>query len=100
MAPRTPRPFARCWSAWRVSRARQMASPRRLIVGSAGGTNAFGTIRSVRDRYGDAVFVIASDTNPRELVAASALSDAFVQMPPARAPQFPEALGNLAAAYP
>jgi len=77
-----------------------MAPDRRLIVGSAGGTNAFGTIRSVRARYGNAVFVVAIDTNPRELVAASALADAFVQVPPARAPQFPESLHDLAATYP
>src|ERR1700730_7762484 len=73
---------------------------RRLIVGTSGGANAFGTIQSVRDHYGESVFVIATDSNPRELVAARAVADAFVQVPLARAPEFPAALGDLAASYP
>ena len=73
---------------------------RRLIVGSAGGTNAFGTIESVRDWYGDGVFVIAIDTGRRELTAASVLADAFVQVPMARALEFPGALRDLAISYP
>jgi carbamoyl-phosphate synthase large subunit len=73
---------------------------RRLIVGAAGSANGFGTIRSARDRYGDSVFVIAIDTNRRELVAASVLADAFVRVPPARARDFPEALDAVAAAFP
>jgi biotin carboxylase len=44
--------------------------------------------------------MIAIDTNRRELVAASVLADAFVQVPLARAPEFPAALHDLAAAYP
>jgi len=76
-----------------------MTARRRLIVGSAGSTVAFGTIRSLRERYGDGVFVIAIDTNPRELVAASVLADAFVQVPPARSPQFMAALHGLAQSY-
>ena len=77
-----------------------MTASRRLIVGAAGSANAFGTIRSVRDRYGDRVFVVAIDTHPRELVAASTLADAFVQVPPARTPDFAPALRDLAHAYP
>lgn len=73
---------------------------RRLIVGSAGSANSFGTIQSVRDRWSKSVFVIAIDTNPRELVAASVLADAFVRVPPARAPEFPDALRQIAASYP
>lgn len=73
---------------------------RGLIVGAAASANTFGTIQSVRARYGDAVFVVATDTNRRELVAASVLADAFVQVPLARTPEFPEALRGLAAAYP
>jgi carbamoyl-phosphate synthase large subunit len=73
---------------------------RRLIVGSAGGTNAFGSIESVRERYGDGVFVVAIDTGRRELTAASVLADTFVQVPLARAPEFPGALRDLATAYP
>ena len=73
---------------------------RRLIVGAAGSANGFGTIRSARDRYGDSVFVIATDTNRRELVAATAVSDAFVQVPAARSPEFPAALQAIAASFP
>jgi carbamoyl-phosphate synthase large subunit len=77
-----------------------MSAPRRLIVGSAGGTNAFGAIRSVRDRYSDRVFVVAIDANAREHVAATVLADAFVQVPPARSPEFIVALRDLAHSYP
>lgn len=73
---------------------------RRLIVGTAGGANAFGTIRAVRDRYGESVFIIATDTNPREMVAASAIADAFVRVPLASSPEFPDALRRIAASYP
>jgi carbamoyl-phosphate synthase large subunit len=71
-----------------------------LIVSAAGSANAFGTIQSVRHHCGDSVFVIATDTNPRELIAASVLADDFVQVPPARSPEFPEALRKIAASYP
>ena len=77
-----------------------MTASRHLIVGSAGGTNAFGTIKSVRDRYGDQVFVVALDTHPREHVAASTLADAFVRVPLARSPEFAAALHDLARTYP
>ena len=73
---------------------------RRLILGAAGSVSAFGTLESVRARWGDAVFVVAIDTNPRELVAASLLADAFVRVPPARTPAYPAALAALAASYP
>ena len=77
-----------------------MTASRRLIVGAAGSSNAFGTIRSVRDRYGDGVFVVAIDTHPREFVAASTLADAFVQVPLARTPDFAATLRDLAHSYP
>jgi len=73
---------------------------RRLIIGAAGTANSFGTIQSVRDHFGGSVFVVATDINPPELVAASVLADAFVQMPLARSPEFPAALSRLAASYP
>ncbi len=72
---------------------------RRLIVGAAGSNNGFGTIQSVRDRYGDSVLIVAIDTSPRELVGASALADAFVQVPPARSPAFPDALRGIAETF-
>src|SRR5271169_3867462 len=73
---------------------------RRLIVGSAGSGGSFDVVRAVRQWYGDTVFVIAIDTNPRERVTASLLSDAFVQVLPARSPEFVDALARLAEAYP
>jgi len=73
---------------------------RRLIVGAAGSANSLGTIQSVREHYGDSVFVIAIDTNPRELVAASVLADAFIQVPLARSLEFPKALREIAKSYP
>jgi predicted ATP-grasp superfamily ATP-dependent carboligase len=73
---------------------------RRLIIGIAGSSNSFGTIQSVRDHFGHSVFVVATDSNPRELVAASVLADAFVQVPLALAPEFPAALRDIAAVYP
>jgi carbamoyl-phosphate synthase large subunit len=76
------------------------AETRRLIVGSAGSAISFDTIQAVRNRYGHSVFVIAIDINPRELVAASVLADAFLRVPPARSPEFPEALRAIAATYP
>lgn len=73
---------------------------RRLIVGSAGSANGFGTIQSARARYGDSLFIVATDTNPRELAAASVIADAFVRTPLARSPEFPDALRALAESYP
>lgn len=73
---------------------------RRLIIGTAGSAVAFGAIRSVRAHYGDAVFLVAMDTNRREMVASSVLADAFVQVPLARSPEFPNALGKISEAYP
>jgi len=73
---------------------------RRLIVGSAGSSNSFGTIQSAREHWGDSVFIVAIDTNRRELVGASALADAFVRVPPARSAEFPDALRHIANSYP
>jgi len=73
---------------------------RRLIIGSAGGHNSFATVKALRQWYGDSVFIIAIDINPRERVTASLFSDAFIQVPPARSPEFGEALARLAETYP
>ena len=43
--------------------------------------------------------MIATDTNRRELVAASTIADVFVQVPPARSPEFVDALRKLANSY-
>ncbi|MEO8227531.1 MAG: ATP-grasp domain-containing protein [Gemmatimonadota bacterium] len=57
-------------------------------LGAAGTGTAFGIAASIRARWGGAVRLIAADTNPAHLVAASALADAFVQVPPAASPEF------------
>lgn len=76
------------------------ATPRRLIVGGAGSLAALGIVRSVRRQFGDAVFIVAMDTNPRDQVAAAAFADAFVQVPMARSVKFHQALSDIAAAFP
>jgi carbamoyl-phosphate synthase large subunit len=72
---------------------------RRLIIGSAGGHNSFAIVKALRQWYGDSVFITAIDINPREQVTASLFSDAFMQVPPARSPEFGEALARLAETY-
>jgi carbamoylphosphate synthase large subunit len=57
-------------------------------VGAAGTGTAFGLIRSVRKRWGDKVRIVAADTNPAHLVAATTLADAFVKVPPIADPAF------------
>jgi hypothetical protein len=52
-----------------------------LIVGSAGRAISLDIIRSVRERFGARVFVVAIDSNPRERVAASVIADRFVRVP-------------------
>jgi len=76
------------------------AHSRRLIVGSAGSANAFGAIQSARARFGNSVFIVAIDTNPRELTAASSIADAFVRVPAACSPEFVPALRAIAQSYP
>jgi carbamoyl-phosphate synthase large subunit len=73
---------------------------RQLILGAAGSGISHDTLRSVREQFGDRVFVVAIDINPRERVAASVMADAFVQVPLARSTAFLPALAELAEAYP
>lgn len=71
-----------------------------LILGAAGTGIAFGALHSIRERFGQSVYVIAIDPNPRDRVAASLYADAYVQVPLARSPEFGEALRRLAETYP
>jgi carbamoyl-phosphate synthase large subunit len=66
--------------------------PRVLWIGAAGTATAFGLLRSARDAWGQAVRVVAADTNPRRLVAAAALADEFEQVPPVAAESFADHL--------
>jgi carbamoylphosphate synthase large subunit len=72
----------------------QLDRRRRVWLGAAGTTTAFGILKSIREVWGDKVTVVAADTNPAHLVAASALSDAFEQVPPAADPCFRSYLVN------
>ena len=63
-----------------------MSSPRpehTLWVGTAGTGTAYGLCRSAREYFGTRVRIVAADINPSHLVAASAIADAFEQVPPA-----------------
>ena len=73
---------------------------RRLILGAAGSGVSFGILKSLREHYREAVFVIAIDSSRRERSAASLFADAFVQVPLARSPEFAGALARLAETYP
>ncbi|MBM3826714.1 MAG: ATP-grasp domain-containing protein [Verrucomicrobia bacterium] len=65
---------------------------RNVIVGAAGSGTGFAAITSLRKNWGDGVFIVGLDTNPRQLVTASLLVDKFVQVPFASEPSFWETL--------
>lgn len=59
-----------------------------MWLGAAGTGTAFGVLLSLRERWGGRVAVVAADTNPSHLVAASVVADAFEQVLPAADPGF------------
>jgi biotin carboxylase len=65
---------------------------RTVWIGAAGTGTGFGLARSVRDHWGDGVRIVAADTNPPHLVAASALADETVQVRPFAEPEFADQL--------
>jgi carbamoyl-phosphate synthase large subunit len=65
-----------------------------IWVGAAGSTTGFGIIRSIIHTFGDQVHIIAADTNPAHLVAASVLASEFEQVPLATNPNFPSVLNQ------
>lgn len=64
---------------------------RRIWVGAAASMTAWGLVQTIRERLPGA-FVVAADSGPRELAAASAVADAFVRVPVAADPAFADAL--------
>lgn len=64
---------------------------RRIWIGSAGAGSSYGIIRAVRARWPTS-FIVAADTNPRRLVAATAFADSFEQVTEATEPGFVPAL--------
>jgi carbamoylphosphate synthase large subunit len=61
-------------------------------VGAAGTGIAFGTLKSIRESWGNDVTVVAADINPPHLIAAAALADRYVVTPPFSEVRFPKAL--------
>ncbi|MBE2316897.1 ATP-grasp domain-containing protein [Solirubrobacter sp. CPCC 204708] len=69
-----------------------------LLAGAAGTATAYGLLRSVRERWGAAVRLVAADINPPHLVAATTLADASHQVPLAADPGFQARIVELVAA--
>lgn len=61
-------------------------------VGSSGSATGFGMLRSIRDRWGDAVRLVALDTGPPELNASSVVADSYMRVPPVAAADYAETL--------
>jgi carbamoylphosphate synthase large subunit len=61
-------------------------------IGAAGTATAYGLIRAVTRAWPQGVRVIAADTNPPQLVAASSLAAESVVVPPVAHPDFDERL--------
>lgn len=59
-----------------------------IWLATAGTGTAFGILKSARERWGDQVTIVAADLLPRHLVAASAVADAFEQVPRIDSPNF------------
>ena len=57
-------------------------------LGAAGTGTAFGILKSMRQRWGQDVRVVAADINPAHLVAATALAQAFERVPLVTEEQF------------
>lgn len=66
--------------------------PRVLWLGAAGTQTAFGLLTSIRRTWGSDVFIVAADINPRRLIPASTIADAYVQVPRADDDSFPDFL--------
>jgi biotin carboxylase len=56
-------------------------APGTVLVSAAGTAAGYGIARAIRARWGAATRIVAADTNPPELVAASALADVAVRVP-------------------
>jgi carbamoylphosphate synthase large subunit len=55
--------------------------PPRILLGTAGTGTTWGILSSLRERWGEGVHVTATDMAPGHTVAATALADAFHQVP-------------------
>jgi len=59
-----------------------------VLAGAAGTATAYGVLRSLRARWGDAIRLVAADINPPHLVSAAAVADAIHQVPLAASADF------------
>ncbi len=67
---------------------------RKVIVGAAGSGTGFSAITSLRKNWGGDVHIVAVDVNPRHLVTAALIADAFIQAPPAASASFGDFLAR------
>lgn len=77
----------------------RVAPPGPVLVTAAGTAAGYGIARSVRAAWGAGVRVVAADTNPPELVAASALADVAVQVPGWESAGYPDVIAELCARH-
>ena len=66
-----------------------------VLIGSAGTGTGFAVACSIRRHWSHAVRIVAMDTNPRHLVTASLLAEAFESVPSSADPAFPGVLCEL-----
>lgn len=66
-----------------------------VLVSAAGTATAYGILRSLRERWGDRLRLVAADINPPHLVAAAAVADATHTVPLAADPEFTAAITGL-----
>jgi carbamoyl-phosphate synthase large subunit len=65
-----------------ASAAAELVRPRpRILLGTAGTSTSWGIASSLRERWGDRLAIVATDMLPGHLVATSALTERFVQVP-------------------
>lgn len=59
-----------------------------IWIGTVGTGTGFGLVRSIREHWGARLCLVGSDINPAWLVAAAALTDFFVTVPPVSSRDF------------
>lgn len=66
-----------------------------VLIAAAGSGVSWQMINRLKIVWGDEVRVIAVDTNPRHLVAASLIADEFAQVPPSSSPDYGAVIADL-----
>jgi carbamoylphosphate synthase large subunit len=67
---------------------------RRVAIGAAGTTTAFGIVATLKERWPTEVEVVAVDINERRLVASAALADSFTRGPAVADPGYADWLAR------